>query len=71
MATIIAGHGRYLAALLLGMTQVPTLCLDHLTPEQARAFMIADNWLSELSIWDDRLLAEHLKELSLVARLRH
>ena len=63
---IICGYGRYLAALLLGKTEVPTLCLDHLTPQQARAFMIADNRLSELSIWDDRLLAEQLKELSLV-----
>jgi len=63
---IIAGHGRYQAGQLLGIAEVPTLCLDHLTPEQARAFMIADNRLSELSIFDDRLLAEHLKELSLV-----
>jgi ParB-like chromosome segregation protein Spo0J len=43
---------------------VPTLCLDHLTPEQARAFRIADNELTEISTWDDRLLAEQLKELS-------
>ncbi|MBV9814131.1 MAG: site-specific DNA-methyltransferase [Alphaproteobacteria bacterium] len=63
---IIAGHGRYLACLLLGITEVPTLCLDHLTPEQVRAFMIADNRLSELSTWNDRLVAEQLKELSLV-----
>jgi DNA modification methylase len=63
---IIAGHGRYQAGQLLGITEVPSLCLDHLTPEQARAFMIADNRLSELSIWDDWLLAEQLKELALV-----
>src|SRR6266403_3637139 len=44
---IIAGHGRYDAARLLGITEVPTLCLDHLTPAQARAFMIADNRLTE------------------------
>jgi DNA modification methylase len=48
------------------MTEVPTLCLDHLTPAQARAFMIADNRLTEISVWDDRLLARQLKELSLV-----
>ena len=61
---IIAGYGRYHACLLLGITEAPTLCLDHLTPEQARAFMIADNRLTEISTWDDRLLAEQLKELS-------
>jgi hypothetical protein len=50
----------------LGITEVPTLCLDHLTPTQARAFMIADNRPAEIAIWDDRLLAEQLKELALV-----
>jgi DNA modification methylase len=59
------GHGRLLACLLLGITEVPTLCLDHLTAAQARAFMIADNRLTEIATWDDRLLAEQLKELSL------
>ena len=63
---VIAGHGRLLAAKLLGITEVPTLCLDHLTSAQARAFMIADNRLTENSVWDDRLLAEQLKELSLL-----
>jgi DNA modification methylase len=63
---IIAGHGRWLAGREFGITEVPTLCLDHLTPAQARAFMIADNRLSEISVWDDRLLARQLKELSLV-----
>ena len=63
---VIAGHGRLLAAKLLGITEVPTLCLDHLTSAQARAFMIADNRLTENSVWDDRLLAEQLKNLSLL-----
>jgi DNA modification methylase len=62
---VIAGHGRLLAAGELGLTQVPTLRLDHLTPAQARAFMIADNRLTEIATWDDRLLAEQLKDLSL------
>jgi hypothetical protein len=44
----------------------PTLCFDHLTPAQIRAFRIADNRLTEISVWDDRLLAEQLKELSLL-----
>jgi DNA modification methylase len=64
-AKVIAGHGRLLACRELGWSEVPTLCLDHLTPAQARAFMIADNRLTEISTWDDRLLAEQLKELSL------
>ena len=63
---VIAGHGRWLAAKLLGMTEVPTLCLDHLTQAQARAFMIADNRLTENSVWDDRLLAQQLQSLSLL-----
>ena len=36
--TVIAGHGRLLACRELGMDEVPTLCLEHLTPTQARAF---------------------------------
>ena len=63
---VIAGHGRLLAAKQLGLTEVPTLCLDHLTPAQARGFMIADNRLTEIATWDDRLLAQQLKDLSLL-----
>ncbi len=63
---VIAGHGRLLACGELGWTEVPTLCLDHLTTAQARAFMIADNRLAEVATWDDQLLAEQLRELSLL-----
>src|SRR6516165_5499860 len=63
---VIAGHGRLLACRELGITKVPTLCLDHLTPAQARVFMIADNRLTEIATWDDRLLAHQLKDLSLL-----
>ena len=63
---VIAGHGRLLACSELGWTEVPTLRLDHLTPAQARAFMIADNRLTEIASWDDRLLAQQLKDLSLL-----
>ena len=62
---VIAGHGRLLACRELGITEVPTLCLDHLTQVQARAFMIADNRLTEIASWDDQLLAQQLKDLSL------
>src|SRR5436190_20770125 len=62
---VISGHGRLLACHELGWSEVPTLCLDHLTTAQAQAFMIADNRLTEISSWDARLLAEQLKDLSL------
>ena len=62
---IICGHGRLMAARALGITEVPTVCFDHLTEAQIRAFMIADNRLIEIAIWDDRFLAEQLKDLSL------
>jgi ParB-like chromosome segregation protein Spo0J len=61
---VLAGHGRILAAQLLGWTEVPVIFVDHLRENQARAFMIADNRLTENSVWDDRLLAQQLKELS-------
>jgi DNA modification methylase len=61
---ILAGHGRYLAAKLLGLRAVPIVVIDHLTGEQAAAFMLADNKLTENAAWDDRLLGEQLKILS-------
>jgi len=63
---VIAGHGRLLACRELGITDVPTFRLDHLSPAQARAFMIADNRLTEIASWDDKLLAESLRDLSLL-----
>ena len=63
---VIAGHGRLLACRELGITEVPTLCLEHLSPAEARAFMIADNRLTEIANWDDKLLAESLRDLSLL-----
>jgi DNA modification methylase len=63
---LIAGHGRVLAARQLGLTQLPTISLDHLTEAQARAFLIADNKLTDNSIWDDQLLAQQLHDLSLL-----
>jgi ParB-like chromosome segregation protein Spo0J len=61
---VVAGHGRLLAAKKLGLPNVPTIRIDHLDEAQTRAFMIADNRLTEIAQWDDRLLAEQLKELS-------
>src|SRR6516164_9472425 len=48
---VIAGHGRLMACQLLGWREVPTICLDHLSEAQAKAFMIADNRLTENSEW--------------------
>src|SRR4051812_46410441 len=61
---IIAGHGRFLAAQHLGMTEVPVIRLDHLSEAQVKALRIADNRLTEISDWDESLLAETLKQLS-------
>lgn len=49
---IIAGHGRVEAAKLLGLTEVPTLALDHLSAADRRAYVLADNKLALNAGWD-------------------
>jgi hypothetical protein len=61
--TIVAGHGRVQAAKLLGMTEVPTICLENLTPDQIRAYVIADNRLAEDAGWDEQILKIELQHL--------
>jgi len=61
---IIAGHGRVLAARLLGMETVPTVELSHLNDDQRRAYILADNRLAELAGWDLDLVALELADLS-------
>jgi DNA modification methylase len=61
---IVAGHARAEAAKLLGMNDVPTVRVDHLSPAQIRAYVIADNRLAENAGWDRSLLALELQELS-------
>ncbi|MFZ1415135.1 MAG: ParB/Srx family N-terminal domain-containing protein, partial [Defluviicoccus sp.] len=61
---IVAGHGRLLAAQHLGLGEVPVIRLSQLTPEQVRAYRIADNRLAELSEWNDELLAAELHALN-------
>jgi ParB-like chromosome segregation protein Spo0J len=46
-ATIVAGHGRVEAAKLLNMKTVPTICLESLTEDQIRPYVLADNRLAE------------------------
>jgi len=60
---VICGHGRALAARQLGIKEVPTIRLEHLTEVQKRAYIIADNRLAELSGWDEAILSLELKEL--------
>jgi hypothetical protein len=60
---IIAGHGRVEAAKLLGLTEVPTLRLSHLSAAEQRAYIIADNRLAELAGWDRDILATELQAL--------
>lgn len=62
--TIIAGHGRLDAAKKLGMTEAPTICLDHLSESEIRAYIIADNKLAELAGWDKEILAIELQHLA-------
>lgn len=61
---IIAGHGRVMAAKKLGLESVPTIKLDHLTENQRRALIIADNKIAENAGWDEELLSLELKNLA-------
>lgn len=60
---IIAGHGRVLAARKLGLTEVPTLEVSHLTDAQKRAYILADNKLALNAGWDSELLKLELGDL--------
>jgi len=56
---IIAGHTRLKAALRLGMEEVPCIVASDLTPEQVKAFRLADNKVGEIASWDlDKLKIE-------------
>lgn len=60
---IVAGHGRLAAALKLGLAELPVVVLDHLTPTQRRALVIADNRIAENAGWDEALLRVELEAL--------
>jgi DNA modification methylase len=62
---IVAGHGRLAAAQKLGLEIVPVVVLDHLTPTQRRALVIADNRIAENAGWDDAMLRVELEALQL------
>jgi DNA modification methylase len=62
--TIVAGHGRVLAAQKLGLKEVPCVVLDHLTETQRRAYVLADNRLGELGGgWDAEMLKLEVEDL--------
>jgi DNA modification methylase len=61
---IIAGHGRVEAARKVGLKTLPVIPLEHLTDAQRRAYIIADNRISDEAGWDDDLLAEEMAALS-------
>lgn len=62
---ILAGHGRLAAAKDLGMAKVPVIVLDHLSPAQRRAYVLADNQLALNAGWDEEMLQQEVMALNL------
>ena len=60
---VIAGHTRLKAAERLGLTEVPVIVADNLTPEQVKAYRIADNKTGEIAEWNYDLLPFEIKDL--------
>lgn len=61
--SIIAGHGRVMAAKAEGFTEVPCVFVEHLTDAQKKAYIIADNRLALNAGWDEELLALEFADL--------
>ena len=61
--TLIAGHGRLMAAKELKMDEIPCVRLSHLSEAQKKAYVIADNKIALNSGWDDDLLKSELADL--------
>lgn len=61
---VIAGHGRLAAAYQLGLSEVPVVCLSHLSAAEKRAYILADNKIALNAGWDSELLASELEELA-------
>ena len=61
---IIAGHTRVLAAQKLGLSEVPCIIADDLTPEQVKAFRLVDNKIAELTTWDFEKLEIEIGDLN-------
>ena len=61
---IIAGHGRYEAGLLLGLSEVPCVVIKGLSSDQKRAYVIADNQIALNSTWDIDILRREIEDLA-------
>lgn len=61
---IIVGHTRYKAAKKLGMDKVPVVVANNLSPEQVKAYRLADNKTGELTNWDMGLLDDELADIA-------
>ena len=64
--TLVAGHGRVEAARALGLKTVPAIRVAHLSPDQVKAFRLADNRIALGATWDDAFLRAELGELQAV-----
>ena len=60
---LLAGHGRVEAAKLLGLEAIPCLRLEHMSEEEQRGYILADNRIAEGATWDEGILASELSEL--------
>lgn len=60
---VLAGHGRIEAAKQLNIKDLPAITIEGMTEDEKRAYIIADNRLSELAEWDNRIIAQELKFL--------
>ena len=63
---IVEGHGRYEAARLEGMEEVPCIRLDHLSDDKRRAYALAHNKTAEMSSWDKALLDAEIAEIQTI-----
>ena len=62
---IIAGHGRVIASKQLGLKKIPCVFIEGLTEEQKKAYILADNRLTEMGRWDFDIVAEELEDISI------
>ena len=62
---IVAGHTRYKAAQSLGLEKAPCVIADDLTPEQVKAYRLADNKVGEIAEWDFDALEQELEDIDL------
>lgn len=61
---VVCGHTRLKAAIKLGIAEIPCVIADDLTPEQIKAFRLADNKVAEIATWDKEILRDELLSLA-------